>query len=101
MAHPVELGQDGPGIEHGSFIVEQKLPGKDYVGADGQAIAAATPENPYGKFWIGLNGSMSIHESNPASGQQDTRGSIRLGSQNPIGERWLTIALHTPAKVRT
>ena len=78
----IELGQDGPGIEHGSFLVEQKLPGKEYTGQDGQRIAAAAVNNPYGKFWIGLNDSLAIHESNPLPGQQDQRGSIRLSSRD-------------------
>lgn len=79
---PIELGHDGPGITHGSFMVEQKLRGRDYTGSDGQVIAAAATENPYGKYWIGLNGELSIHESNPSQGQQDNRGSIRLGSRD-------------------
>jgi LysM repeat protein len=43
---PIDLGQDGPGIEHGIFQVQQKLPGREYQSADGQTIAAAAAENP-------------------------------------------------------
>ena len=77
----IEIGQDGQGIDHGSFIVEQKSLGKNYS-VNGQSIAAAAPENPYGKYWIGLNSNVSIHESNPLPGQVDTRGSIRLASKD-------------------
>ena len=77
----IEIGQDGQGIDHGSFIVEQKSLGKNYS-VNGQSIAAATPENPYGKYWIGLNSNVSIHESNPLPGQVDTRGSIRLATKD-------------------
>ena len=77
----IEIGQDGQGIDHGSFIVEQKALGKNYS-VNGQSIAAATPENPYGKYWIGLNSNVSIHESNPLPGQVDTRGSIRLATKD-------------------
>ena len=77
----IEIGQDGQGIDHGSFIVEQKSLGKNYS-VNGQSIAAGTPENPYGKYWIGLNSNVSIHESNPLPGQVDTRGSIRLATKD-------------------
>ena len=77
----IEIGQDGQGIDHGSFIVEQKSLGKNYS-VNGQSIAAAAPENPYGKYWIGLNSNVSIHESNPLPGQVDTRGSIRLATKD-------------------
>ena len=77
----IQLGQDGQGIEYGSFMVQEKLRGQTY-NAGGQPIAAGDPQNPYGKYWIGLNGNASIHESNPAAGVQDNRGSIRLASKD-------------------
>ncbi len=77
----IEIGQDGQGIDHGSFIVEQKSLGQIYS-VDGQSIEASAPENPYGKYWIGLNCNASIHESNPTPGQVDTRGSIRLATRD-------------------
>ena len=79
---PIELGTDGNGIQHGIFDVQQKSPGREYVGQDGQKIAAAQANNPYGRYWIGLNENLAIHESNPTSGALDQRGSIRLSSRD-------------------
>ena len=77
----IELGQDGQGIEYGSFMVQEKLRGQTYQ-ASGQVIAPGDPQNPYGQYWIGLNGNASIHESNRTGGLQDNRGSIRLASKD-------------------
>ncbi len=80
---PIELGADGNGIPHGRFMVEQKQLGQDYVMSTGQTLAAGSADNPYGKYWIGLGEpKLAIHESNPAQGQSDTRGSIRLSSRD-------------------
>ncbi|MGI9516583.1 MAG: L,D-transpeptidase family protein, partial [Pirellulaceae bacterium] len=79
---PVDLGEDGGGVEHGQFVVQQKQSGKEYTDPAGQTIAAGAGNNPYGRFWIELNENLGIHESNPQNGPGDRRGSIRLGSRD-------------------
>ena len=79
---PVPGVDDGGGIEHGQFVVQQKQPGKEYVDPSGQTIAAGATHNPYGAVWIELAGNLGIHEANPQGGNLDRRGSIRLGSRD-------------------
>ena len=62
-------------------MVQEKQRGQTYS-ANGQVIAAGDSQNPYGKYWIGLNGNASIHESNPTAGANDNLGSIRLASKD-------------------
>jgi lipoprotein-anchoring transpeptidase ErfK/SrfK len=80
---PVEMGMDSE-FEHGSFMIQSKTDiGQAYQDKSGQVIAAGAPENPYGKYWLGLaNSNLCIHESPNAGDASETRGCIRLSSRD-------------------
>ena len=70
-------------------IVVGKTPDPDYSGPGGR-ILGGDPDNPYGRFWIGLGkqygepSQISLHGT-PASGslgRTGGRGEIRLGAQD-------------------
>ena len=79
---PIEMGTDSDGVTHGTFAVREKAAGKTYSGG-GQTFAAGATDNPYGKYWLGLENGFGIHEFNSANfPANDRRGSIRVSSQD-------------------
>jgi LysM domain len=80
---PVEMGKDAA-IQHGSFMVESRSGnGREYVAAPGQSIPPASPNNPYGQFWIGLgDGNPCIHEATTMGSGTDFSGCIRMASRD-------------------
>ena len=79
---PLQIGTDQP-LTQGRFGIKHKQPGgREYRDALGQSIPAGSPNNPYGKFWIGLDGDMCIHEAGNETATNYSRGCIRLSSQD-------------------
>ena len=73
----VSIGDVRPTI--GDFYVQQKSnQGRDYVTASGTTIPAANANNPYGRYWLGLDSNLSIHSSASSGSVEDTRGCISL-----------------------
>ena len=88
---PIGIGRDSQGLE-GSYVVGDKTVDPTYRGPNRVTIAAGDPNNPLGKFWIGLRDGMDgqtavrigIHGTNdPRSvGRTEGRGSIRLADRD-------------------
>ena len=86
---PVELGSESPGQEASLEVIE-KLDERAYTDAQTrQEIPAGSPENPYGRHWIGLGqagstaaASLGIHGKGVGCEPADPRGSIRLAPQD-------------------
>ena len=67
----------------GEFNVKVKTPNPNYYGPD-RVVEAGDPNNPLGKYWIGLGDQLGIHGTNdPQSiGRADSRGCIRLSPRD-------------------
>ena len=59
---PISLGNE-VSPQPGAYTVQGKQPGHEYVTTNGTRLAAGTPDNPYGRWWIDLGANISIHES--------------------------------------
>ncbi len=79
---PVGIGADHNAAD-GEFTVKTKTQNPVYYGPD-RVVDANDPNNPLGKYWIGLDEHFGIHGTNdPASiGQADSRGCIRLAPRD-------------------
>jgi lipoprotein-anchoring transpeptidase ErfK/SrfK len=62
----------------GAYQVQGKANDRNYYSANGAAVAAADPSNPYGGFWIDLGQSQCIHGSPKADGSPNHLGCISL-----------------------
>ena len=58
----VGIGNDPPPAP-GTFSVQDKQPSHVYYNREGVPVPAGSPENPYGKAWFDLGGSLCIHGS--------------------------------------
>jgi LysM repeat protein len=75
----VGLGND-PAPMTGEYVVREKAEEKTYYDHDARAIPPGDEANPYGPFWIGLQGRLGIHGAAPAprSGERKSTGSINV-----------------------
>ena len=59
----ISTGND-PSPQPGSYeVLQKKYDQQSYYTADGEEVRSNDPMNPYGKYWIGLSKSLSIHGS--------------------------------------
>ena len=74
---PVKLGND-PQPRAGTFTVAEKELQRTFIDRDGRSIAPGEDANPYGPYWIGLDGTLGIHgaAAPPQSGSRSSTGSI-------------------------
>ena len=81
--YPIGIGADH-GTPIGDFKIEDKLENPAWYNPDGGVVDADDPENPLGKFWLGLGNHIGIHGTiDPDSiGQAVSRGCIHLDDQN-------------------
>ncbi len=79
---PIGLGRDRPPSE-GSFVVRKKMTRPTYRGPNG-IVEPGAPDNPLGKFWIGLDEQTGIHGTNDPRNlrRADGRGTICLGDRD-------------------
>jgi len=83
----VGLGRDQPQQE-GAYTVTAKAEGPQYYGPGNVQVGPNDPNNPLGKYWIGLNGAnnttLGIHgTNNPATiRRNDGQGGICLGDRD-------------------
>lgn len=73
---PIEVGND-PAPRPGTFTVQDKQTSHTFYSANGAAIPADSPNNPYGSVWIDLGGQLSIHGS-PSTTSPTQKGCISL-----------------------
>jgi LysM repeat protein len=82
----VRVGEDAD-VNEGILEVVEKLQQRAYTdSASGQQISAESPENPYGRHWIGLgplsgvdaSDSLGIHGTGEACGTDESRGCLGL-----------------------
>lgn len=73
---PVEVGND-PQPAPGTFTVLDKRSDRVYYTAQGTAVPANDPSNPYGKMWLDLGGRICIHGS-PNAVQPTDKGCISV-----------------------
>ena len=73
----IGLGND-PAPRTGQFAVREKAVEKMFVARDGSTVPAGDDANPYGQYWIGLDGTLGIHGAAPApqNGPRASTGSI-------------------------
>ena len=70
------LGEEG--ATPGNYkVIEKSNSGHEYSSRSG-TIAAGSADNPYGKFWIGLDNNVSIHGSPSTGATDDRRGCLSL-----------------------
>jgi len=87
---PVEIGSDMPQVELTYDIAEKTLDRPYFHRQLGRELPAGHPENPYGKYWLGLHASqlgpagdvVGLHSTPPSSSPDDARGCIRLSSRH-------------------
>lgn len=79
----IGIGRDNS-TPRGRFRVLRKTPQPQYTDPEGRVIAAGSPDNPLGNFWIDLGESYGIHgTNNPSSiGRARSRGCIRLHNKD-------------------
>jgi len=73
----IELGND-PQPRTGEFAVREKETEKTFIDRDGRPIPPGEAANPYGPYWIGLDGRLGIHgaPSSAPDGSRSSTGSI-------------------------
>lgn len=77
----VTIGDD-PAPRPGNYeVLQKKYSEQDYFSADGRIVSAGDPANPYGKFWIGLSSSLSIHGS-PTETSRFGNGCVSLSPRD-------------------
>lgn len=59
---PIAVGNDPVAVE-GSYTIQDKQTGKTFYNRSGNPVAAGSPANPYGNFWMDLGNQLSIHGS--------------------------------------
>ena len=71
---------------------------RTFIDRDGRSIAPGEAANPYGPYWIGLDGPMGIHGAapQPTSGQRESTGSIVV---NPDDARDLFSILSEDSRI--
>jgi hypothetical protein len=62
----------------GDYRVVDKSPGREYAAPDGSRIPPLDAENPYGRWWIDLGNSMSIHATAQRTPRHGGLGCISL-----------------------
>jgi len=79
---PIGIGRDPPRLE-GTYLVKEKATRPTYYGPNG-IINPGQPENPLGKYWIGLDERLGIHGTNDMRNLRrgDGRGAICLGDRD-------------------
>ena len=77
----VALGND-PAPRAGEFTVREKQTEKTFIDRDGRMIALGDDANPYGGYWIGLDGSLGIHGAAAPNGTRSSTGSIVVSPQD-------------------
>jgi len=79
---PIGIGRDQARLD-GSYAVTKKTTRPTYHGPNG-AIPPEDPDNPLGKYWIGLNEQIGIHGTNDMRNlrRRDGRGTICLGDRD-------------------
>ena len=79
----IALGND-PQPKTGEFSVRQKELERTFVDRDGRTIKPGEDANPYGPYWIGLDGSLGIHGAAPPprSGNRQSTGSIIVSPED-------------------
>ncbi len=80
---PIGIGKDNS-TPLGRFRVLRKTPNPQYTDPHGRVFAGGTPENPLGRFWIGLGEGYGIHGTNePESiGKSESRGCVRMHNRD-------------------
>ena len=80
----VELGNEF-NSQPRQYSILDKQEDRSYYAADGSIIQGGPLNNPYGKYWMDLGGSLSIHTQprDPAT-RQSGLGSVKL---NPVDAR--------------
>lgn len=80
----VELGNEF-NSQPRQYSILDKQEDRSYYAADGSIIQGGALNNPYGKYWMDLGGSLSIHTQpqDPAT-RQSGLGSVKL---NPVDAR--------------
>lgn len=73
---PIKVGKD-PQPSPGTFTVLDKRSDRVYYTAQGTAVPANDPSNPYGKMWLDLGGRICIHGS-PNPVQPTDKGCISV-----------------------
>ncbi|MEL6105685.1 MAG: L,D-transpeptidase family protein [Planctomycetota bacterium] len=76
----VAIGNDPPPAP-GTFSVQDKQPSHVYYNREGVPVPAGSPENPYGKAWFDLGGSVCIHGS-PNTVRPSETGCISLAGDH-------------------
>lgn len=68
----------------GEFTVQEKLENPTWYNPDGGQIGPEDPENPLGRFWLGLGNHIGIHGTNDPSsvGKAMSRGCLHLADQD-------------------
>ena len=69
---PIGIGTDSPRSE-GTFVVQKKMTQPTYYGPNG-TVRPDDPENPLGKYWIGLDERVGIHGTNDLRNLRRTGG---------------------------
>jgi LysM repeat protein len=93
---PIGIGRDQPQLE-GDYVVRKKMTQPTYYGPNG-TVRAEDPENPLGKYWIGLDERIGIHGTNDIRNlrRADGRGSVCLGDRD-IGDVFDILSAETPS----
>jgi hypothetical protein len=79
---PVGIGRDPPRLD-GTYLVKEKATRPTYYGPNG-IINPGEPDNPLGKYWIGLDERLGIHGTNDMRNLRrgDGQGAICLGDRD-------------------
>jgi lipoprotein-anchoring transpeptidase ErfK/SrfK len=79
---PIGIGRDWPRLA-GTFLVKEKMTRPTYYGPSG-IIEPGEPDNPLGKYWIGLDERIGIHGTNDMRNLRrgDGQGAICLGDRD-------------------
>lgn len=80
---PISLGND-PAPLAGEYTVREKAKEKEFIDREGRTIPPGDDANPYGPYWIGLDGQLGIHGAAPPpkSGQRASTGSIIVSPED-------------------
>lgn len=96
---PITIGRDRPHME-GVYSVKAKSQGHTYVGRE-RTIDAGAPDNPLGRYWIGLEDQFGIHgpgqSQNP--GRPEDRGYIALGARD-IDDVYDILSVGSPVTIQ-
>jgi lipoprotein-anchoring transpeptidase ErfK/SrfK len=76
---PISVGNDPP-PQPGEFSVTDKQPGQEYFAPDNSRIAPLAAENPYGQWWLGLDGGFALHGTPPSIPTHGGLGCVSLST---------------------